>query len=192
MKNMKELFSPMAEQLVRKAKHLEMLAEKNEDYLQQMAALKKEMDPEKRKQLLEDLDKLFNPEPLLGFASRRVDQWQFQLASTYADTFVSKGKYYMNLYYVCCAGLGGFAENKCLRVLPAKVWRPKSGDPLDPKGWDCIDCYAGYRAGWGCLCEILAPGMKRILYARTEVPDKHVNDVRAMYHEDTLKPSSAQ
>ena len=121
-----------------------------------------------------------------------MDQWQYQLASTYADTFVSKGKFYLNMFYVCCAGLGGWSDNKCLRVLPAKVWRPKSGDPLDPHGWACTGCFSGYKAGWGCLCEILAPGMKHILYVRTEVPDKHIHDVRAMYHEDTLKPSSAQ
>ena len=40
MQNMRELFSPMVEQLVRKAKHLELLAEKNEEYLKKMAALR--------------------------------------------------------------------------------------------------------------------------------------------------------
>jgi len=77
-------------------------------------------------------------------------------------------------------------------VIPAKVWRPRGGDPLNPNGWDCADCASIFRAKWGCLCEILAPGMKSILYVRTEVPDNHINDVRAMYHEDTLKPRSAQ
>ena len=51
----------MTDQLVRKAKHLELFAEKNEEYVQKMAALKTEADLEKRQQLLDELDKFFNP-----------------------------------------------------------------------------------------------------------------------------------
>ena len=71
MKNMRELFSPMMEQLVRKGRRMELLAEKNEAYLTQMAELKKEANPEKRKQLLEELDKVFQSGASIGVRLKR-------------------------------------------------------------------------------------------------------------------------
>ena len=96
------------------------------------------------------------------------------------------------MYFVCMAGLGGWMENKCLHILASKAWKPKSGDPLNPHGRACAQCTSDYRSKFGCLCEVLAPGETEILYVRTEVPSEHVQDVRAMYHEEKLAPKSPE
>ena len=136
-----------------------------------------------------ELDAFYVPEPVLGFASRGEDQWKFQMAATYSDEFVSKDGNWMRVYFVCLAGMGYGA--KCLKVLANKTWKPKSGDWLRPDGWSCM-CEATYKASWGCLCEIKAPGVDNLLYVRSEVPTQHIHDARAMMYEDTLAPCSPQ
>ena len=138
-----------------------------------------------------ELDSFYIPEPVLGFASRGPEeQWKFQFAATYSDEFVSKDGNFMRVFFVCLANTGWGV--KCLTALANKVWRPKSGDWLNPHGWACADCNASYKSAWGCLCEIKAPGVPDLLYVRSEVPTQHINDARAMFYEDTLKPCSPQ
>ena len=149
MASMQSLFMPMADIIIRKKKHMEMLLAKHEGYLSHLAAMKHEKDPSKLKTMMAECDKFFEREPLLGFASKGADQWRFQMASSYSDEFISKDGNYLRMYFICLAGLGGWTENKCLHVLASKTWKPKSGDPLDPIGWGCTQCTSDYRASWG-------------------------------------------
>ena len=66
---------------------------------------------------------------------------------------------------------------------------PEVRNWLNPNGWACASCEATYKATWGCLCEIKAPGIADLLYVRSEVP---TNDARAMFYEDKLQPCTPQ
>ena len=124
---------------------MEMLLAKHEGYLAHLVAMKHEKDPSKLKAMMKECDKFFEREPLLGFASNGADQWRYQLASLYSDDLISKDGNYLRMYFICTAGLGGWAEHKCFHVLASKTWKPKSGDPLDPRGWSCTQCISDYK-----------------------------------------------
>jgi hypothetical protein len=131
------------------------------------------------------------PCPLLAFQGK--DQWQFQLASTYSDEYVSdtaSGTYctvqYMRFFFMC---LSGHAETPCMTIQQSKEWKIKSGNPICPQGWTC-PCGTNYRTKYGVIVEIVAPGVDGILYCRAPVPDEHVNEMRAIMHELKLKPTS--
>ena len=189
MSCMSELFGELADQIVKKHKQMLFLEQKHEGYLKLLAEMKTCTDAGRVKELVKELDSFLQREPLLGFASKGSQQWEYQMASTYADDFISKAGNWMRLYYVCLANQG--YGKLCLKVLPNKTWEPKSGSWLNPKGYYCI-CESSYKSTWGCVAEIRAPGIDGIFYARTPIPDEHIMDVRAMYHEDTLKPTSPQ
>jgi hypothetical protein len=78
-----------------------------------------------------------------------------------------------------------------MTIQQSKDWKTKSGDPLWPKGWMC-PCGTTYRTKYGVIVEIVAPGVDGILYCRAPVPDEHVNDMRAMMHEQKLKPTTPE
>jgi hypothetical protein len=183
---MKTLFSPMADAIVRKHRHMELLNSDLDMHKSMIQRMKTCTDPTECQEMLTELDNLLDS-PLLGFEGKK-DQWQFQLASTYSDEYVSDSKSgsYMRFFFMC---LSGHADTPCMTIQQSKEWKTKSGDPLWPKGWTC-PCGTTYRTKYGVIVEIVAPGIDGILYCRAPVPDEHVNDMRAMMHEDVLKPAT--
>ena len=96
------------------------------------------------------------------------------------------------MYYICLAGLGGWADNKCMTILPSKVWQPKSGDWMHPQGCSCTCCESNFNCSWGVIIEPMSPILKQLLYVKAEVPDEHINDARAMFHEQQFDPVSPE
>ena len=189
---MRQLLEPMADVLVRKYKHMELIEKTHAGYLVIMEELKTVKDPAEIERIMKELDGFHKREALLGFASKGEDHWKYQMASTYSDEYISCNGNHCRVYFICLAGKGGWADNKCLAILPSKVWQPKSGDWLYPKGWSCIACTSGYCHNWGVIIEIKSPVLEEILYVKSEVPDEHINDARAMFHEQEIAPVSPQ
>jgi hypothetical protein len=182
---MRHLFAPLAKAIARKHRHMEFLNSNMEIHKAMMERMRTCTDPKLAQLLLEELDKLMEPSQLLAFQGE--NQWQFQLASTYSDEYVSDkaAGTYMRFFFVC---LGG-GDNPCMTILESKEWEPKSGIPLNPNGWRC-KCGTNYKTKFGVICEIMAQGYDGILYCKAPVPDEHVNDVRAIMHELKIKPDS--
>ena len=72
-----------------------------------------------------------------------------------------------------------------------KSWRAKRNDPLAPGGYKC-HCGANYKFNFGCIVEVLTPHVEGYLYMRSEVPDEHVNDCRALMHEEQYQVASPE
>jgi len=189
---MRDLFEPMADVLVRKYKHMELIEQKHTEYLAALQELKSAKDEATIQRLMKKLDEIHKKEDLLAFASKGEDQWKYQLASTYSDEYISHNGNWCRVYYICLAGQGGWTDNKRMAILPAKVWQPKSGDWLYPKGWSCTCCYSNYMSTWGVIIEIMSPVLNQLLYVKGEVPDEHINDARAMFHEQQFDPVSPE
>ena len=82
---MRDLFEPMADVLVRKYKHMELIEQKHTEYLAALQELKSAKDEATIQRLMKKLDEIHKKEDLLAFASKGEDQWKYQLASTYSD-----------------------------------------------------------------------------------------------------------
>jgi hypothetical protein len=183
---MQSLFSPMADAIARKHKHMQFLSSDMEVHKHMMQRMQTCTDTKEAQRLLEELDKLLDHSPLLAFQGK--NQWEYQLASTYSDEYVSNtaAGTYMRFFFVC---LGGGLANPCMTIQKSKDWQTNTGNPLMPKGWRCV-CGTNYRTKYGVIVEIVAPGIDGILYCRAPVPDEHINDMRAIMHELEIKPTS--
>ena len=190
---MTKIFAPMADAIVRKTKHMLFLSSEADAHKDLAARIKRCADPELAKKLLEEMDAYIQqPTQLLAFADKGPQQqWRYQLAATYSDDWVSStdGGAFMRMYFICRAG---HSWEPCLAVVQAKVWRPKSADPLNPGGWACTECNTGFRTAFGVIIEIVSPDIDGVLYCVADVPDAHINDCRALMLEDKLKPCSAE
>ena len=59
-------------------------------------------------------------------------------------------------------------------------------------GWKRA-CDANYKTNCGCLIEMKIPGLPSICYARSTVLDQRIFlDTRAMFHEEAIKPATAE
>ena len=73
--------------------------------------------------------------------------------------------------------------------MPSKEWTRRFEDPASNKQrWYCVCCKCKYVTKFGMLVEVHYKGISTFLLA--EVPNHDVDDVRAMFHEDTLAPTS--
>jgi hypothetical protein len=88
---------------------------------------------------------------------------------------------YMHFFYIC---MSGHADWPCMTI-------QQSGDLLSPIGSVC-PCGTKYRTKYGVVVEIVVPNKDAFLYCKVPVPDDHINEMRAMMHENQLKPVSAQ
>ena len=99
------------------------------------------------------------------------------------------------MYYLCMRK-SGWCERRqihvpCLHMEVSKGWVRKMEDPLAwGQGWSCA-CGSGYKHASGTLIEMLIPGVGRC-YCLAPVPDPHVEDARAMFYEQTLKPMTPE
>jgi hypothetical protein len=67
----------------------------------------------------------------------------------------------------------------------------QSDDLLFPLGSVC-PCGTKYRAKYGVVVELVAPGIDGIMYFKAPVPDDHIIEMHAMMHEKQLKSVSSQ
>jgi len=149
---------------------------------------------------------------------RQAMQDKFQLASTYSDewcsTVVEGETVYIRFYFICQRQTNHLkyekgAVGRCMHLTMSKDWPLKLAeyyqqqqqpgqehvaqklDAWTSGGWKCV-CNAGYQTNSGCLVEMKIPGVPGMCYARSAVPDQHIMDIRAMFHEKTIKPATAE
>ncbi len=124
--------------------------------------------------------------------------WRFMQAAQYSDEWVELrgGKDKSRLigkftsFYICRGKLGS-PTDFCWSVIPSKEWERKMEDPLASKQrWYCNSCGARYKTAWGMLIEILTADA--VMYVQADIPDMNVEDIRAMYLEDRLKPTDPE
>jgi hypothetical protein len=83
-----------------------------------------------------------------------------------------------------CVCMSGHSDWPCMTI-------QQSDDLLFPIGSVC-PCGTKYRAKYGVVVEIVAPGIDGILYFKAPVPDDHIIEMHAMMHEKQLKSVSTQ
>jgi len=188
----------MLDAISRKVQHMWLLNSEHDHHKDMMSKVKGAATPEEAKQYLEELDRFFEEEEkLLAFSSHdAATQAKFQLASSYSDEWVSSRKCHFRMWYVC-RGRTRWCEvdNKpieCLFVILSKSWDTLFEDPLAPgQRWKCT-CGTRYRAGFGVICEVKVNGVPDCVYLKAEVPDKHVEDARAIFYEEHYNPPSPE
>jgi hypothetical protein len=75
-------------------------------------------------------------------------------------------------------------------MITSKKWDKLYEDPLHiGQRWSC-SCCTRYMAAYGVICELRTRGVEGVQYSKTEVPDGHVQDARALFFEDTINPES--
>jgi hypothetical protein len=91
-------------------------------------------------------------------------------------------------FYICQAH-----TDRCMTVTPSKLWKPKHEDPLaSQQRWYCACCGAKYKTSFGMVVEIQVTGHDDVYYVRAEIPPENLDDLRGLYLEETLKPSSPE
>jgi hypothetical protein len=159
--------------------------------------------------LLAAMEALEVDDRYLAFADKGTEeQHRCILAASYSDVWSeirsSKGVLVggISSWYICMAKTEygpppAWSPAPCLRVTPSKDWGRKFQDPLAVKQkYYCPrkTCECKYNASWGQLVEISRVGAQGLLerfYVRADVPSWDVEDVRAMYLEESLAPASA-
>ena len=192
-----EVFAPLAKLIELKCRHMNQNKELWEQYekLLELVGVCKTADESKvLMQKLTDHEKKME-ETELPQAFQTVckpgseEHWRYMQAAQYSDEWVcnkQNGKVLsaFRSFYIC---LSGGAE-PCGAVIPSKTWRTFHEDPLAPKQrWYCVCCGAKYLTKFGMIIELEIRG--EIFYVKAEIPPHSLEDLRAMWLEETLKPS---
>ena len=154
---------------------------------------KQETNMDKQFMLLEELEKMEDEiEELnknLAFQGF-VDQQQCVNVAQYHDEWsMSTAGSRMRAWYVCmCDGNGQWPP--CGTIMPAKHWKRRFDDIGSSKQrWYCVCCGKKYKTKYGMLVEIhITSPTPASTFLRSEITNKDVDDVRAMYLEHSLKP----
>ena len=203
LESMQDLFQPLAEFIIRKREAMDLVVKdvaRHAQLVRQLANCKSIL---METAILEEMEQLELDDKYLAFESKGEDQHKFILAASYSDEWTeiknTKGQVVGGIYswYVCRARTGWNdklgCNAECLTVTPSKDWDRKFGDPLASKQrWYC-HCSAKYKAGWGQLVELKrvnASGEVERSYMKTDVPTWDAEDVRAMFLESTLDPTT--
>jgi hypothetical protein len=196
---MADLFSEFAEMVQRKLKWMQA----REDQLGEHASLLRDFkaagDAKTALSLMDKLDALglsiVSMKPL-AFAGQ-ARQAEFMAAAQYADEWVRKttktgGVSSFRAFYVCGAG----GSSPCNTITSSKVWhRHNPSTTSTAQSWYCPACGAGFKARFGMMVQIvkfLGTDQEEDFACRAEIPPKEVEDLRAMYLEGKLRPSSPE
>ena len=209
----KLVMMPMRSALLKKSQHMFAMGDSHEARKLLLSELAACRNKDRSLEIMKELDKMYQRDRMVGFAehphvlkqetveAQQVMQDRMQMASTYSDewcsTVVDGELVYIRFYFICQRRTHkrkweGNRTARCMHLTLSDDWIKKfQDDPLSwQQGWKCA-CQAGYMPGLcGCIVEMRLPGVPGVCYARAEVPDGHINDVRAIFHEETIKPLS--
>jgi hypothetical protein len=201
--SMKELFQPLAEFIIRKHSAMTLVVKdvkRHEELVRELAKCK---SITQEQAILDEMENLEVDDKFLAFESKGPEQQHdFILASSYSDEWTEikngKGQVVGGIcsWYVCRARTAwddAKGHVACNAVTPSKDWDRKFEDLLASKRRWCSHCAARYNASWGQLVELKrvnANGELERFYMKADVPTWDAEDVRAMYHEATMDPSS--
>ena len=192
-----DLFAPLAKLIELKVRHMDTNKELWEEYeklLELVEACKTADESKTLMQTIADHEKKME-ETELPQAFQAVCQpgseehLRYMQAAQYSDEWVCNKKNGKVLsafrsFYICLAG----GAQPCYTVMPSKTWRTFHEDPLASKQrWYCVCCGAKYLTKFGMLIEIEIRGV--FYYVKAEIPPDNLEDLRAMWLEQTLKPS---
>jgi hypothetical protein len=192
-----ELFAPLADAFSRKRQHMEVIGSTHAHHQALALKLKSVKTTAEREEVLSELDAVFQRDFLLAFADSTPEvQDKFHLASSYSDEWVSSPAGHFRMWYICRGGTGWDASTQssveCLRLITSKKWDTLYEDPLAPgQRWWC-SCGTRFKCKYGVICEIETRGIEGTQYARAWPPNEHVEDGRALFYQDTIKPSSPE
>jgi hypothetical protein len=193
-----ELFAPLADAFSRKRQHMEVLGSRHAHHQALALKLKSVTTTAERDVILSELDAVFQRDFLLAFADSTPEvQDRFHLASSYSDEWVSSPAGHLRMWYICRGRTGGWdvstlSSAECLRLITSKKWDTLYEDPLAPgQRWWC-SCGTRFKCRYGVICEIETRGIEGTQYARAWPPNEHVEDGRALFYQDTIKPSSPE
>ena len=196
-----EMFAPFVKIIELKIRHMEMNSGLWEEYEKLVSLMKVCTSAEESKALLARMQaheqKMEEMELPMAFQEKCVPgsetHWRYMQAAQYSDEWVCnkdpKGHVTsaFRSFYICLAG----GTDQCLTVIPSKKWSTKHDDPLAAKQrWYCICCGAMYKTRFGMVVEIQIRG--NFYYVRAPIPPDNLEDTRALYLEQTLKPSSPE
>lgn len=181
----KFIMGELADAIRRKQEHMLLMEKESKRYTECITTMKKCSDPRKARDLLHELDKVFEDE-FLAFQGK-PDQWRYLSAASYSDEWSSSGTTWFRMWYVCLAG----GSDRCFTVLLSKAWGLKKQDPLaSGQAWYCR-CGSRFRAGWGVVIEVRCRNGDTVYY-KAECPDWHKQDIRALLYETKYRPSSPE
>ena len=197
--NMTILIDPFVKYLTRKADVLNRICKDVERHRELTAELRRCRTLEDELRIMAEMSKLEIDDGYLAFESKGPEQQHRWIqAASFSDSWTmiynSSGKLTgaMCSYYLCFGMTrwngyqGPFA---CCRVVPSKEWDRLHADPTQAGQRYYCKCGTKHNAGYGQLVEIKltdASGNLVIYYMRAPVPDWDIEDVRAMYIEDTI------
>ena len=123
-------------------------------------------------------------------------QWRYFTAADFCDLWAEIHDAAGNVigrfcsFYVCLRLING--TDSCGTVIASKVWDRLKDDPLaSGQRYYCNCCNARYKHENGSLLEIQTPGCVPV-FCRATNPPYDNQDVKAMYLEDELDPSSPE
>ena len=198
-----EMFEPFAKIFELKIRHMEMnkgLWEEYELLVSMMKVCTSAVESEVLMASIHAHEKKMEATELpLAFQSKcepgSDEHWRYMQAAQYSDEWIcnkspTTGQVVsaFRSFYIC---LAGGADAICYTVIPSKKWSTKHADPLASKQtWYCICCGAGYKTKFGMIIEIEIRNI--FYYVRAQIPPDNLEDTRALYLEETLKPSSPE
>ncbi len=200
------LFEPLGEYIIRKSKAMQAVYRDVEEHALLVKMLAKSKTFSEEQDILSRMEQLEKDDKYLAFASK-IDQHSWIMASSFSDSWTEirgrDGQVQGGIcsYYPCLGQTrdierpgGVWVKAACARVLASKRWNRLHADELAAGQRYYCDCGKKHQAGWGQLVEIKRMnerGVLEMFHMRAEVPPWDVEDVRAMYIEDTIKADNA-
>ena len=188
-----QVLEPLGEFIARKLKQLVARQRGIEEYDALLAEFRNTKSKTRELALLEELE-AWEPQlealcmPLAFAAHGEDEQHKMVNVAQYSDEWVNTKNGSLRAWYVC---LQDWGENYpcCGTVMPAKQWSKRYTDiAATHQRWYCVICDTRYWTKYGMLVEVHANGVSTFMLAETSNQD--VEDVRAMYMEQELKPKN--
>jgi len=212
---LKTILQPLAKYFIRKLKVISMrhvLMERHEELMKAFEDCDHSGDLQKSNQLMVEIEELLeqidDTEKPLAFRERSkqecgpgaeaetidAHQWRYFIASTFCDLWAELRDKRGNVigvfcsFYVCMRLIN--ETERCGTVIISKIWDRLKEDPLATgQRYYCNCCNAKYRHASGSLLQIQVPGSDPA-FCRATNPPRDNEDVKAMYLEDELDPTS--
>ena len=184
-----QVLAPLAEFVARKLVQLKARQQGIEEYDQLLVELRNVKDKDMELAIIgelerwdQELEKLTTPIAFEG----KEDAVEMMNVAQYHDEWVNTKSGALRAWYVCLQDWGE-SYPPCGTVMPSKQWKRKFEEVGATKQkWYCVCCTTRFRTAYGMLVEVRAKGISTFMLA--EVTDKDVEDIRAMYLEQKLRP----